>query len=47
MNESFSWTNREFDQYAAEYDAALARGLSLPGEDKSYFAEGRIAWLAV
>jgi SAM-dependent methyltransferase len=46
MSEPFSWTNREFDQYAAEYDAALNRGLSLSGEDKSYFAEGRIAWLA-
>ncbi|MBM4258134.1 MAG: methyltransferase domain-containing protein [Deltaproteobacteria bacterium] len=46
MSEPFSWTNREFDQYAAEYDAALDRGLSLSGEDKTYFAEGRIAWLA-
>lgn len=46
MSEPFSWTNGEFDQYAAEYDAALARGLSLSGEDKSYFAEGRIVWLA-
>ncbi len=36
----------EFDAYAAEYDAVLARGLSISGEDKNYFARGRIAWLA-
>jgi len=34
-----------FDVYAADYDGALARGLSVSGEDKSYFARGRIAWL--
>ena len=34
-----------FDVYAADYDVALARGLSVSGEDKSYFARGRIAWL--
>jgi SAM-dependent methyltransferase len=32
----------EFDQYAAEYDKALAQGISISGEDKSYFAEGRV-----
>src|SRR5437899_11986386 len=36
----------EFDQYAKSYDAALAKGLSMSGEDKSYFAHGRAAWLA-
>jgi len=36
----------EFDQYAAEYDAALHQGLAATGEDKAYFAEGRVAWLA-
>ena len=36
----------EFDAYAAEYDAMLARGISISGEDKNYFASGRVAWLA-
>ena len=36
----------EFDNYAESYDAALALGLSVTGEDKSYFARGRISWLA-
>jgi trans-aconitate methyltransferase len=36
----------EFDQYAEDYDAALAQGLSVSGEDKNYFAQGRIIWLA-
>jgi len=44
MNNAFNQT--EFDAYAAEYDAALAQGLSISGEDKHYFARGRIAWLA-
>jgi len=35
-----------FDQFANEYDSALAQGLSVSGEDKQYFAEGRIDWLA-
>ena len=33
--------NPEFDQYAEDYDAALAKGLSVSGESKDYFAEGR------
>lgn len=36
----------EFDRYAEEYDAALTQGLSVSGEDKNYFAHGRIAFLA-
>ena len=36
----------EFDQYAAEYDEALARGIGISGEDKSYFAEGRVTVLS-
>jgi SAM-dependent methyltransferase len=36
----------EFDKYAKDYDLALAEGLSISGEDKNYFARGRIAWLA-
>jgi SAM-dependent methyltransferase len=35
-----------FDEYAANYDAALAQGLSVSGEDKTFFARGRIEWLA-
>jgi trans-aconitate methyltransferase len=37
----------EFDRYAAEYDVALAQGLAVSGENKEYFARGRIAHLAV
>jgi SAM-dependent methyltransferase len=36
----------EFDQYASEYDEALAQGISVSGEDKDFFAQGRVAWLA-
>lgn len=36
----------EFDRYAADYDAALAQGISVSGEDKDFFAHGRVAWLA-
>ncbi|HWX40850.1 MAG TPA: class I SAM-dependent methyltransferase [Blastocatellia bacterium] len=35
----------KFDAYAADYDAALHQGLAATGEDKDYFASGRIAWL--
>src|SRR6266849_2533305 len=35
-----------FDEFAADYDAALGQGLSVTGEEKDYFAHGRIAWLA-
>jgi trans-aconitate methyltransferase len=35
----------DFDAYAAEYDAALAQGISVSGEDKDYFARGRVAWV--
>ena len=37
--------NQEFDTYAAEYDQALAQGLTISGEDKDYFAQGRVLWL--
>jgi len=33
-----------FDQYAADYDSALAKGISISGEDKMYFARGRVDW---
>ncbi len=39
------YNNPEFDQYADDYDAALAQGLSVSGESKDYFAEGRAKWL--
>ena len=35
-----------FDKFAAEYDASLAQGLSVSGESKDYFAQGRVSWLA-
>jgi trans-aconitate methyltransferase len=35
----------EFDQYASDYDRMLAGGLAISGEDKDYFARGRIDWL--
>jgi SAM-dependent methyltransferase len=35
-----------FDAYALDYDAALNEGLSVSGEDKTFFARERIAWLA-
>lgn len=37
---------QEFDAYAKNYDAALAQGISVSGEDKDFFARGRIEWLA-
>jgi SAM-dependent methyltransferase len=38
----------EFDEYAdpEAYDAALEHGIAISGEDKSYFARGRVTWLA-
>ncbi len=41
-----AYKNPEFDQYAAEYDVALARGLSVSGENKDYFAGARMVWLS-
>jgi SAM-dependent methyltransferase len=46
MKDRSSFNSAEFDEYAAGYDASLAHGLSVSGEDKNYFARGRIAWLA-
>jgi SAM-dependent methyltransferase len=34
-----------FDIYAENYDTALARGISISGEEKDYFARRRIEWL--
>lgn len=36
----------EFDSYAHDYDTALNRGLAVSGEDKTFFAKGRILWLS-
>lgn len=44
--EAPAYNNPEFDQYADDYDAALQKGLSVSGESKDYFAEGRAVWLA-
>ena len=46
MSRSFTEAKTEFDAYAATYDAALAQGISISGEDKNYFARGRILWLS-
>jgi SAM-dependent methyltransferase len=34
-----------FDQYADDYDASLAAALELSGEDREFYAKGRVAWL--
>jgi SAM-dependent methyltransferase len=46
MSDAFPTEAADFDRYAAEYDAALARGLCVSGEDKEYFARGRVDCLA-
>jgi SAM-dependent methyltransferase len=35
----------EFDRYADAYDSALERGISVSGEDRRFFAHGRMQWL--
>jgi len=35
----------EFDQFADTYDAHLNQALSVSGEEKGYFARGRVEWL--
>jgi SAM-dependent methyltransferase len=37
--------HKTFDVYAHDYDVALARGISVSGEKKDYFAQRRIEWL--
>jgi len=46
VQKAFMTTEAYFDQYAAEYDTLMQRSLALAGEDKSYFARGRIEFLA-
>lgn len=36
----------EFDEFAGDYDKALAEGISVSGEDKTFFAQGRVEFLA-
>lgn len=36
-------SNSPFDSYARDYDCELNRGLALTGENKEYFARGRVA----
>lgn len=36
--------DKTFDAYAEDYDTALARGISVSGERKDYFAQRRIEW---
>lgn len=38
--------NQSFDQYAERYDALVENALALTGENKDYFAQGRIRFLA-
>jgi len=35
----------EFDTFSRDYDEELQKGLSLTGEDKTYFAKGRMLWV--
>ena len=35
-----------FDEYSENYDAALAESLLVTGEDKDFFARGRVSWFA-
>jgi len=35
----------EFYEYASTYDAVLAKGISISGEDMNYFTRRRIQWL--
>jgi SAM-dependent methyltransferase len=35
----------DFDNFVDNYDEALHRGISLSGENKDFFARGRIEWL--
>jgi len=44
MNSQPSANPSSFDEYAEDYDSALAKGISVSGEDKMYFARGRVDW---
>jgi len=38
-------SDHTFDVFAEDYDAALAQGIAVSGENKDYFARRRIEWL--
>src|SRR5688500_36424 len=46
MSKSSPRKPAKFDRYARQYDAELDRGISVSGEDKNYFARGRLAFTA-
>jgi len=45
MSDNVQSDESKFDEFATSYDDALAHGLSATGEDRNYFARGRIQWL--
>ena len=45
MTERPAPSSAEFDEYAAEYDAALQEGLKLTGAGKEHYAEQRALFL--
>ena len=45
MSADFKLSASTFDEYSAEYDAALTKGIRVSGENKFYFASGRIDFL--
>ena len=46
MTRKPSISDPAFDAHVQNYDAALARGIFVPDEDKELFAKGRVRWLA-
>ena len=42
----FQEAGETFDTFAKDYDAALEKGISISGEDKNYFANARVKYLA-
>jgi len=43
--ETLSTAEKLFDQYAGNYELALSNALAPSGENREYFAEGRVEWL--
>lgn len=46
MNVPATSRNAEFDEFAENYEEALEKGISVSGENKEFFAAGRVKWLA-
>jgi SAM-dependent methyltransferase len=46
LSEPSLMSDSYFDDYASSYDEDLGKALSISGEDKHFFAHGRMAWLA-